>query len=446
MLRAPVCMTQSKILLACLILLVVPIKVSAQIDSIVTARHVRVYTLQEAIDTALKNDLKLLSLNTEILGTTNVGKIGALRSYPIIGYRGSINYAPNSPRFGYDPAITNGGDVTAQVTAEKVLYDGGRLAFAAQQNNLDLTHLQKEIEIEKADVVRAVTEAYIQVVRTGAEVDLDSSIFYESVRIRDLVRRLQAGGALGETDLLAALSDVNRSQLQLAQANTSEVIARYTLAIAMGEPADTLVTAIENIDSLTAITGTVGPLADSAMRLERALGLIELKKAEIGIQSAAAETKPTIQLTGDAGMLSSMGNLFLPASERVPFLGASVGLSINGPLFDWGANELLVQQRTAEAANVRIQNSIRIRAIETELIRLQFTLQQLRSTLALARQSIELARKSYERTTVVYAGGHASFNDLLQSERQYIDSRRMVLQILSDISNSQAQLGRLNAH
>ena len=409
-------------------------------------RAAHVYSLPEAIDTALANDLKLQSLALESQTTDVAGKINLLKTSPSIGYKGEVYYAPNTPHFGYDPAMSNGGDVAAQLTAEKLIYDGGRANIASQQNALDLAHLNKEIEIERADVIRAVTEAYVDVVRTSQEVVLDSATLEESIRTLDLVARLEAGGASSMSDLLASRSDVNRSTLQLAQSVSAAIVARYSFAIAMGRPADSLANAVSSLDSILAASEAIAPVADSVLSLDRALGKIDLDKANLDILAAHAEAKPTITLLGDAGVWSSMDNLFASAEDRQHFLGASINLNIVGPIFDAGVNDLLVEQKTAEAANVRVQNAIAARTVQTELARVRLNLRQLRSNLTLAREAIRLASESYDRTLEVFAGGRASFNDVLTARKQYIDSRRTVLQILSDISASQAELTRLNAH
>jgi len=407
---------------------------------------VRVYSLQEAIDTALKNDLKILGLNSEIIGSTNARKITQLGKLPRIGYKGGALYAPHTSHFGYDPINTNGGDVLAQVTADELLYDGGKAQLAGKQLDLDLERLQKQIVLERADVIRAVTQAYIEVVRTREESSIDSAVVYETHRLRDLVKRLQAGGLLGERDLLAALSEVNRAELQFAQTLSNAMVARYSLAIAMGKPDDTLITASSSIDSLAATAMQEATTIDSARRLELTIADLELKRFDLDVQLASANAKPTISMTGDAGLLSSMDNMLLSSADRGHFAGVSVGITINGPLFDWGGNDLLVQQKIAEATNKRIQNMILARSLHGELIRLRLILRQLQNNLAMARSSIDLASRSYERTLLLYSGGQATFNELLQSQRQYIDSRRVLLQILSDITSSKAQLDRLNAH
>ncbi len=406
----------------------------------------RVYTLQEAIDTALQNDLRIAGLNAEIIGSTTARKINRLTKLPRIGYKGGALYAPHTSHFGYDPINTNGGDVVAQVTADELLYDGGKAQLTGMQLDLDLQHLQKQMALERADVIRAVTLAYIDIARTREESAIDSAVVYETHRLRDLVKRLQAGGALGQRDLLAALSEVNRAELQFAQTLTNALVARYSLAIAMGKPDDTLITAESSIDSLAAMAIQEVPSIDSARRLELALADIELKRFNLDVDLASANAKPTISMTGDAGLLSSMDNMLLSSADRGHFAGVSVGITINGPLFDWGGNDLLVQQKIAEATNKRIQNMILTRSLHGELVRLRLILRQLQHNLAMARSSIDLAAKSYERTLLLYSGGQATFNELLQSQRQYIDSRRVLLQILSDITSSKAQLDRLNAH
>ena len=78
-------------------------------------------------------------------------------AYPQVSFLGNGTYAPLSSRHGYDPAISNEGQLGGQVILEQSLYDGGIRGLRIAQADLDIRRLSKEQQLVLKDLELNVT-------------------------------------------------------------------------------------------------------------------------------------------------------------------------------------------------------------------------------------------------------------------------------------------------
>ena len=92
---------------------------------------------------------------------------------PQFSFEGSAIYAPSSNHFGYDPAISNGGQFSGQIVARQSVYDGGIRSIRANQLGIDIDLRVKEYRMAERDLRYAVKQAFIEVLRSEEEIQLD---------------------------------------------------------------------------------------------------------------------------------------------------------------------------------------------------------------------------------------------------------------------------------
>jgi len=83
-----------------------------------------------------ENAIRTAELSHAELSTTKLPQINLVR---VLSTRLIWN-------FGYDPALSNGGQVTGQVIVQQSLYDGGIRGLKSDQLSLDIDRLAKESE------------------------------------------------------------------------------------------------------------------------------------------------------------------------------------------------------------------------------------------------------------------------------------------------------------
>ena len=83
----------------------------------------RTLTLEECLALAQKNSPALQAAEGELHSTQLADAELSTTALPQVKAAGGASYAPMPPGFGYDPAISNGGQLAAQVIVEQSIYD-----------------------------------------------------------------------------------------------------------------------------------------------------------------------------------------------------------------------------------------------------------------------------------------------------------------------------------
>jgi len=358
-------------------------------------------------------------------------------------------YAPFSRHFGYDPALSNGGQLTGQLMAEQIIYDGGRRSVKATQFDLDIARSGKERQLAVRDLEFGVRQAYVGVLKAQAEVSLREQTLMQLADYLELVARLNAGGAVAYTDLLKTRVELSTASISAAQARQSVTLAKYDLAELMGKPEDTSFNLSGSLDAYPIgqfdVIDAHMPF-DSSQNLELAVARLNCERSVTEIREAERDRLPTVSLVGDAGLLTSRENLQLPHAERFRSIGYSVGFSLDLPLFDWGGRRFRVQQRQLAAESAMLQSEALRRSIAAEYRKSQLQLISATSQLDSLRANIKVAEDNFLLTKSKYAGGAALASEVLSAQQFLAETKISELETLAEMQILLARLEQIAAH
>ncbi len=355
-------------------------------------------------------------------------------------------YAPVPPRFGYDPAISNGGQVAGQIAVQQSLYDGGMRSLRLDQLSYDTESLRKERKRTERDLVFTVRETFIGALRAQREVQLQSESVDQLDDYRGIVQRLYNGGNASYTDLLKTEVQLSTANIALQKAHVSLTTARYSLSELTGMPIDSSTSFSGTLDSL------VSEVSDTTMEMSAAgfvenldLGIagLEIQRSLIDIELAKRERLPVVSLFGDAGYLSSIENLRLPGDERLSGFGYSVGVDIEFPILNWGATGLRIEQREIGAAILQFHSELLRRSLSTEFQKTRLQLIKAKERLRAIRVNLTKTEENFLLTKSKYAGGASLSFEVLTAQQLLTETKLNELQTLSDIQFLSAKLEQL---
>jgi outer membrane protein TolC len=370
----------------------------------------------------------------------------ATTKYPQVKLGALAIYAPAANHFGYDPAISNGGEYAAQLFVQQSVYDGGVRGLRTAQMQVDMEQRRTDIRRSERDIVFAVRQGYVDVLRAQRESELERESVRQLEEYLELIKRLAKGGTASSTDVMKTEVQIANARLDLQRTEEQVGISMIALEETIGLPPDTAfvlagaLQALSNsvMDSLAAIHIE---RPDSNLDLLRSK--MEIAKSLIDVDVTRHELFPTVSLIADAGMVSSGENLRLPQDEREPILGFSVGVTVELPLLNWGATDLRVQQKQIASENLRLEHEQLLRTVNAQArtLRLQFAnvLQRVRAS----RQIIEQADGNFLLTKAKYATGSALSLEVLAAQQLLIESKRVETQALVDVQNILAHIDQL---
>jgi outer membrane protein len=369
--------------------------------------------------------------------------------YPQLNFSAGAIFAPTANKFGYDPVITDQGQLSSQLVLEQPLYDGGRRSARGAQIDLDIARLTKEQQQAVYDLDLEVRQSYTECLRAQYEVTLSETSVSQLSDYLGLVRGLNAGGAVPYTDLLRTQVELQNARIAADQASRVLSVSKYALAELMGTPADT---AFSLSDSLAAPSPSEVDSFLARVRLDT-LENLDLSVARLGyersladIREARLERMPMLSFVGDAGLLTSRENLRLPKPERISGLGYSVGLSFELPILDWGGRRLRVQQLELAAESSQLQTRLLHRSLATEYNRNLVLFQSARARLESIRANSKTAEDNFLLTKSKYAGGSATAAEVLSAQQLMTDSRLSEIETMAELATMQAKLERIAAH
>jgi outer membrane protein TolC len=365
---------------------------------------------------------------------------------PQIKLGASTIYAPSSGSFGYDPAISNGGQVAGQVIVQQSIYDGGIRGLKSDQLSLDINRLENEKRIAERDIVFSVQQAFIETLRSGQEIILQEESVRQLSDYLDIVRRLSKVGNAAYTDVLKTELQLSNAQLSYQKAIEEFAVAKYSLAELIGTPLDTTFSILGSLNDTTYTAADVPPLTtstESVSSLEIAVSSLALKRSLLDVDLVQHENYPIVLFVGDAGLLTSGDNLRLPRNERANMFGFSLGLALEIPLVNWGATGLRAQQKQLDADNLRLQSDLLQRSLTTETRKTQMQISKQRERLRSLQSNLKSAEDNFLLTKSKYAGGGTLSLEVLSAQQLLTETKLSELQTMADIQILAAKMEQL---
>jgi outer membrane protein, multidrug efflux system len=251
-------------------------------------------------------------------------------------------------------------------------------------------------------------------------VALGRTINSRSASLRILEERFGAGVALG-ADMEQARTQLATARSDLLDARRQRAEALDALAVLCGRPASAFDLQERPLEAREIAMPAVLPsgLLERRPDIARAERALAARNAEIGVARAAYF--PSVQLIGQAGLLSDRASRLFSADSRVWSIGPHVSL----PIFTGG--RIAADVKRAEAAyeeavaDYRLAVLVAFREVEDSLAQIVLRGEQARAQDAAvrsARNVLTLARARYEAGTVNYLEVADAERNLLQQERR----------------------------
>lgn len=356
-------------------------------------------------------------------------------------------YIPVPPTYGYDPAITDGGEVRALISLRQSVYDAGLRGLKADQSSIDIERLGSEQRVALFDLTLAVKQAYYESLRSRAEVVLQQGSVDQLEGYLGLVRRLYNGGSASATDLLKSELQTSTARVALARAREVSLGALVTLEEVMGVPPDTSLALADSLGETPGLPpdSAAGGGFDPATTLDMKVAGMLVRRSMLEEDITRHERHPEISLFADAGYLTSGDNLRLPSSERLNGLGYEVGLGIQFPILNWGATGLRTEQKEIATDDVRNRMELLRRSIAADAVRLRVQLAGARERLRVLRGNLAKANDNYILMKSKFAAGASLSLEVLSAQQALTDAKLAELQTLADIRSFTARIERLHA-
>jgi len=405
-------------------------------------------SLNEAIQTALKNsyDIQLVENNLAIAKNNN--NFGVAGGLPTITNNSSNNNTlttinqtfpdanRNTSRNGVDGSTLNSG-----LTANMILFNGYRVQ--ATKSRLESLQTQNKflLESQLLNTISTVMQQYYNVIRQQAFLKTIEKSIEASQQRLDIVKTRQQIGVANQTDLLQSNIDLNA----LLQAKQNQLLiidqVKADLLNTIVMPATTSVIINDSIEIDDKIILSVveekmknHPLLQSAQQLINVNQFLEKETKSL--------TYPTLRASTGFNYNSnkSAAGFILLNESYGPFLG--VNLSI--PIYSGGANKRAIKNASINTNTAKIQLQNTEQNLTTELFKTYQSYKNSLKQTPIEIQNFEMSQSLLDLVMQKYQLGQATMVDVKQAQQSFETAGFRLVSLRFSAKIAEIELKRLS--
>jgi outer membrane protein TolC len=354
-----------------------------------------------------------------------------LYTSPAIGLR------PGEPRIPSFLANNGIGEYQAYVNVSGDIDIAGRLRATLARNRALLAAAHAGTEIARRALMLAVIEAYYGLAlataqRQAAELNLAAAQEFE--RITSL---LLSGGEVAPVDLTRAQLQTTARRDELERARANEVVAAGGLRVLVGYDFLKPITTTDLSVALPADLEVQRFTADTiSKRPEFAQFEAELLAARQEVRIARAERLPQLSYSINGGF--DTDSLRPPRFKE--HTGVSAALSLNIPIFDWGASKSRERQARLRRQIAENQQAQALRGFTQEFYSAQVQALTAATRIRLAAAAVTMAQNNLEASIARYRSGEAQIIEVTDAQTTLAAQRLAYYQALFDYQVALAHL------
>jgi outer membrane protein TolC len=328
----------------------------------------------------------------------------------------SINsYAPVINGFGYDNAITNGGQLSGIVNISQTLVSHGNLS--AQYKNIQLQNqgIANTARISVQDMKRTITNQYLTAFGSLQQLSLAKEIHELLQKEVAILKTLTEKNVYRQTDYLTLLVTVQQQDLSLRQLDIQFHNDYATLNYLAG----IVDTSVVNLDEpYISVNPLPGPDHSVFFQKYTIDSLILVQNRTLIDYSY----KPKINLYANGGYLSSL------AYQGYKNFGTSVGLDITVPIYDGKQKKMQYRKLDISERARTNYKSFYTSQYYQQINQLEQQLQQTESLIVDINNQIKYSVGLIEANIKLLQTGDAKIADLIIALDNYLNAKNLLTQ------------------
>jgi outer membrane protein TolC len=309
----------------------------------------------------------------------------------------------------------------------------------------DFTAALTRTSIDRAAAAEAIAKAKAEVARRGLDLTVTRSYYAllagqrkyataqqaldQAKRYFEISKSLRRGGEVAHSDEVRAELQVTSQEQAFREAKLTMDTARLDLAV--------LVSADFNLD-FTIVDDLA--LAPALPPLEEARALAAAENPDLAAASGALKAAGLDVKIARQGYLPSLtadfaygieANAFAlhstvaasPEKGKLPNLGYFLTVSLNVPVWDWGARASKMRQAEIKREQAKVELTAAQRGLMRNLQGFYQEAQVAREQAESLRHTVDLSVESLRLTGLRYQGGEATILEVVDAQTQVIQSR-----------------------
>ncbi|GAB4094379.1 hypothetical protein GCM10028786_33070 [Flaviaesturariibacter terrae] len=333
---------------------------------------------------------------------------------PQVAFLGNAGYAPIIGGVGYDEAITNIGNLTGIVQANRSFVPARTIQAQLQTIALQRRALLDTLQLSRQDIARSITDQYITAYSDQINYDFSHDLFELLQREESVLKKLTEKGVYKQVDYLNFYISMQQQELTALQAQIQYGADYLTLNFLAG----ILDTSIERLPP-PALSDSLPDFRHSVFFTRFITDSLRLANER---QLLRSQYRPKVGAFTDAGYQSSLQN--------TPWrnFGFSFGLSLSVPIYDGRQRSLREQQLDIRERSRGYSRDYYARQYAMQTAQLRRQLASIDELTARLQKQIEFSRTLIEANGKLLQVGDITMKDYVTAITNYLNAQNLLNQ------------------
>jgi outer membrane protein len=305
------------------------------------------------------------------------------------------------------------------------VYAGGRIKYGIEAAKYLQQATQLDAEHERQQVQLNATNAFINLYKSKAVVELvKENLASSQQRVKDLTN-MEKNGLLARNDLMKAELQQSNIELSLLDAENNWKLSNVSMDLLLGLPVTTTIETDANFNAIATLT-PVEIFEQDAIQNRKDIAALALrtKAAGVAVKSMNAEKYPSVALTG--GYIAANIPGFVTITNAV-----NIGIGIQYNLGSLWKNKAKVEQARSREKQLEISEGML-----SDAVRLQ--VHQSYEQYLLAHKKIEVYQKAIDQATENFRIVNNKYKNSLATTTEVLDADVALLQTKLNYANAKA--------
>jgi outer membrane protein TolC len=357
-----------------------------------------------------------------------------------------LSYIYTSPALGLPPGeprvqsfIANNAinEYEALVNVSGDLDVAGRLRASLARNRALLAAARAGTEVARRALAQAVIEAYYGLALANVEHRAAEGNLRAAEEFEHITSLLLSGGEVAPVDLTRAQLQTLTRRDELERARVNEEVAAGALRVFVGyQFTRPIITTDLALALPVASEYEQFRAEDISRRPELTQFEQQLRAAREDIKIARAERLPSLSYSINGG--------FDTDSLRGPRLkehsGVSAAISLNIPVFDWGASRSRERQARLRAEIAATERTLALRGFTQQFYSARSQAASAAARINLAREGVRKAEDNVSASIARYRAGEAQIVEVTDAQTTLVTQRTALYQAIFDYQTALARL------
>ncbi len=341
---------------------------------------------------------------------------------------------PRAPSFIANDAI---GAYEALVNVSGDFDIAGRLRASLNRNRALLAAARAGTEVARRALAQAVIEAYYNLALANAQHRAAEGNLRAAEEFEQITSLLLSGGEVAPVDLTRAQLQTLTRRDELERARVNEEVAAGALRVFVGYQFSQPIVTSDLAQALPVNAEFQQFKVDDISRRPEFTQLEQqLRAAREEIKIARAERLPSLSYSLNGGF--DTDSLHGPRLKE--HSGVSAAISVNIPVFDWGASRSRERQAGLRAEVAENERALALRGFTQQFYAARSQAASAAARINVAREAVTKAEENVAASIARYRAGEAQIVEVTDAQTTLVEQRTALYQAIFDYQTALARL------